>query len=113
MPQNSIWVPGPAAPLDLSPRGVWLGCWLGQADNVDHCKVTDYQGNVQFDEQFLPANGAAPVALERLHLKQIGTVELWTWVEEDKRNVPIVPLGDGTILVPARDVGVLRGRRAP
>jgi hypothetical protein len=86
MPQTSIWVPGPPAPLDLSLRGVWLGCWLDETKNVNHCKVTDYKGNAQFDEDFLPVNGHAPIAHEHLHLKQIGTLELWTWIEEDKRR---------------------------
>jgi hypothetical protein len=48
--------------------------------------VTDYKGNAQFDEDFLPVNGHAPIAHEHLHLKQIGTLELWTWIEEDKRR---------------------------
>jgi hypothetical protein len=42
--------------------------------------------------------------------KQIGTMDLWTWIQQDKREVPVVRLENGTVLVPTRDVDVLRSR---
>jgi len=112
MPPNAIWVPGPNAPLDRTPRGVWVGCWLDRVKNVNHCRVTDHGGRVEFDEDFVPVVGSGPVKEELLRLRSIGTMELWTWVEEDSRDVPVVRLVDGTILVPARDAEALRGRYA-
>jgi len=110
MPLNAIWMPGPNAPLDRTPRGVWLACWLNQAKSINRCKVADYKGSVQFEEDFLPVAGVAPVPSELLRPQPVGTMELWTWVEKDKRDVPVVRLENGTILVPARDLEVLRGR---
>jgi hypothetical protein len=110
MPQNAIWIPGPGAPLDRTPRGVWLACWLDRAKSTNRCKVADYKGNIQFDEDFLPIAGSSPIPSELLHLRQTGTMDLWTWVEKDSREVPIVRLENGVVLVPARDIEVLRKR---
>jgi hypothetical protein len=110
VPKNAKWIPGPPAPLDLSPRGVWLACWVDQSRNVNRCKVTDYKGNTQFDEAYVAVSGRGPVSNDRLHVKPITTMELWTWVKKDHRDVPIVRLEDGTILVPARDIDDLRAR---
>jgi hypothetical protein len=113
MPENAIWVPAPLSPLDLSRRGVWLGCRLDRSKNVNRCKLTDYAGSTELDEDFLPVTGAAAVGADRLHLKKVGTMELWTWSERDHRSVPIVHLEDGTILVPSRNLTELRARYAP
>lgn len=112
MPTASIWVPGPNAPLDLSPRGVWVGCWLDKAKNVNRCKVANFKGHVEFEEDFVPVNGGGPLPDAELNPKHIGTMELWTWVDEHKREVPIVRLKNGTILVPERDLAALRSRYA-
>lgn len=54
--------------------------------------------------------GIAAVSNELLRPQPVGTMELWTWVERDKRDVPVVRLENAAILVPARDLGVLRRR---
>jgi hypothetical protein len=113
MPRNAIWVPAPPAPLDLFPRGVWLGCWLDRERNVNRCKVTDYAGSSIFDEDFSPVIGPVPIAEEQLQLKEVGTMELWAYPEKDRRGVPIVRLKNGSILVPSRDVAELRARFVP
>jgi hypothetical protein len=78
--------------------------------NVDRCKVADYKGRIEFDEEFAPVTGGGPLADTELKPKQTGTMELWTWVEEHKRQVPVVRLENGTVLVPQRDVEFLRSR---
>jgi hypothetical protein len=112
MPEQSMWMPGPRAPLDLSARGVWVGCWLDQARLVDRCRVADYRGNIQFDEESVPLAGSPPVADTNLRLKRVGTMKLWTWVETERRQVPVVRLENGTVLVPTRDARVLQSRFA-
>lgn len=110
MPATSVWVPGPNAPLDFPPRGVWIGCWLEKTRNVNRCKVADYKGQVEFEEDFVSVTASGSIPDAELKLKQIGTMELWTWVEEHKREVPVIRLQNGTVLVPKRDVDALRIR---
>lgn len=112
MPATSIWVPGPNAPLDPSPRGVWVGCWLDKTRNVDHCKVANYKGHAEFDEDFASVADGPVIPDSELQLKQVGTMELWTWVEGHKREVPVIRLQNGTVLVPTRDAAALRNRYA-
>ncbi|MGH9582130.1 MAG: hypothetical protein ACRD4O_04250 [Bryobacteraceae bacterium] len=72
--------------------------------------MANYKGRIEFDEDFVPVTGSAPIPDAELKAKQIGTMELWTWVEEQKREVPIVRLENGAVLVPQRDIDVLRSR---
>src|ERR1700691_3001322 len=72
LPVAAIWVPAPSAPLDFSPRGYWLACWLDAARNVDRCKLTDYDGtNPKLEADYSPVSGPNPVPETRLHLKPL------------------------------------------
>jgi hypothetical protein len=110
MPQSSIWFPAPPSPLDFSPRGVWVACWFDKVRESDHCRLEDAKGHLVFDEDFTPVSTNVPVPDERLHLKKVDTMSLWTWVQRDERNVPVIRLEDGTILVPTRNLADLKGR---
>jgi hypothetical protein len=72
--------------------------------------VANYKGDIEFDEDFIAVNGGLPIPDAELKPKQIGTMELWTWVEEHKREVPVVRLENGMTLVPRREVDALRNR---
>jgi hypothetical protein len=108
LPTTAVWIPAPPAPLDFSPRGYWLACWLDHTRNVDRCKLTDYQGNPSFDEDYSPVVGTNPVPEDLLNLKNMGSSDLWAVVGQDL--VPIARLKDGTILVPTRNLAQLRPR---
>jgi hypothetical protein len=108
LPVAAVWVPAPPAPLDFSPRGYWLACWLNKSQNQDYCKVTDYKGTSDFEGDFSPVAGSNPIPDNDLHLKKVETGSLWAWSEQDQRTVPVVHLDDGTILVPMRNLAELR-----
>ena len=112
LPATAIWVPAPPAPLDFSPRGYWLACWLDATRNVNRCKVTDYKGrNPTFEADYSPLAGPSPVPETRLHLKPLeSTTELFVTVGEEMP--PIAQLEDGTVLVPTKDVSQFRKRYA-
>jgi hypothetical protein len=111
LPPTAIWIPAPPAPLDFSPRGYWLACWLDAARNVNRCKLTDYKGNPKFEADYSPTAGLDPVPEARLHLKSVSsTTELWVPVGQEM--VPVARLEDGTVLVPAQDLPQLRERYA-
>jgi hypothetical protein len=121
LPATAIWIPAPPAPLDFSPRGYWLACWLDVARNVNRCELTGYKGkDVTYfkgdpgfePEDYSPVTGPNPVPEARLHLQTVSsTMELWTKVGKDV--FLIVHLQDGTVLVPTEDLAQLRQRYAP
>jgi hypothetical protein len=113
LPVTAIWVPVPPVPLDFSPRGYWLACWLDTTRNVDRCKLTDYKGrNPEFEGDYAPVAGPNPVPEARLHLKPLeSTFQLFAPAGQDE--VPIAQLQDGTVLVPTKDLPQLRQRYAP
>jgi hypothetical protein len=112
LPATATWIPAPSTPLNFSPRGYWLACWLDATRNVNRCKLTDYKGNPEFEADYSPVTGPDPVPDDRLHLKPVSsTVELFTPVEQEL--VPIARLQDGTVLVPAQDLSQLRQRYTP
>lgn len=111
MPHAAIWVPAPPAPLDFSPRGYWLACWLDHNRNVNRCKLTDYKGHSNFEEDYSPVGGPNPVPENRLHMKAVDSTNLWAAIGQD--FVPVAHLEDGTILVPTRDVEKFRARNVP
>lgn len=109
-PAAAIWVPAPPAPLDFSPRGYWLACWLDATRNVDRCKLTDYKGrNPTFDADYSPVAGPDPVPETRMHLKPLkSTTELFVTVGEEMP--PVAQLEDGTVLVPTENLSQFRER---
>jgi hypothetical protein len=108
LPATAIWIPAPPAPLDFSPRGYWLACWLDTTRNVDRCKLADYKGSPSFEADYSPVTGPNPVAEDRLHLRSVNSEELWAPAGQEM--VPIVHLQDGTVLVPAENLTQLRDR---
>jgi hypothetical protein len=101
---TAVWVPAPPAPLDFSPRGYWLVCWLDGARNVDRCELTDYMGdNPSFVADYSPLAGQNPVPENRLHLRSVSSEELWAVAGQEM--FPIAHLQDGTVLVPTEDLG--------
>ena len=112
LPATAIWIPAPPAPLDFSPRGYWLACWLDGTRNVDRCKLTDYRGrNPKFEADYSPVTGPNPVPEDRLHLRAADPEDLWAVAGQEL--VPVAHLENGTVLVPTRDLSELRQRFAP
>jgi len=112
LPATAIWISAPPAPLDFSPRGYWLACWLDAARNVDRCELTDYKGHPGFEADYSPLAGPNPVPEIRLHLQTVSsTMGLWTKVDKDV--FLIVHLQDGTVLVPTEYLAQLRKSYAP
>ncbi len=108
LPPMAVWIPAPPAPLDFSPRGYWLACWLDGTRNVNRCELTDYKGNPSFEADYSPVTGPNPVPEDRLHLRPASSEELWAPAGQEL--VPIAHLQDGTVLVPTENLPQLRQR---
>jgi len=111
LPANAIWVPAPPVPFDLERRGDWLSCWVDRQQKVNRCRVSDCGGATKYEGDLLPLSGAGPIPEQRLRLKPVTTtMELWMWSDSAKRDVPIVRLTDGTVLLPANGYEELKRR---
>jgi hypothetical protein len=108
LPINATWVPGPNEGFALSKRGVWIGCWVDGEQN--RCLVTDYNGAPEYEGQFLPFSGIGPVSEGRLHLRSRNTMELWAWLDNGNKSVPVVHLDDGTVLLPVEGYQELKAK---
>jgi hypothetical protein len=107
LPVTSTWYPVPPTPLNFSPDGYWLACWVDHTRNVNRCKLTDYKGrNSEFETDYSPLGGSGPVPEDQLRLISGYTTDLFAAAGHD--FVPIARLKDGTILVPTHDLAEFR-----
>ena len=66
LPANAIYIETGGVPFKLrSTPGHWVGCWYDQNDRLNHCKVTNEIGNLEFEDVFLPYDGGAPASESR------------------------------------------------
>ncbi len=113
---TATWVPVPPTPLEFSPNGYWLACWLDPTRDADRCELTDYKGkevtyfkgDPGFEAtDYSPVTGPNPVPEARLHLLPVSsTFELFVVVGAEM--APIARLQDGTVLVPTQYLSQLR-----
>ncbi len=93
------------------PTGEWVACSLNPQRDADFCRVTDTHGTVIFQGDYLPLRSRTPVANPDLHPSADASVEkLWVRGPAESLLVPVIPLVNGTILVPADDSEALADR---
>lgn len=112
MPPGSIWIEAPAAPLDFSPRGYWLGCWTVAPQDANRCAVTDWRGQVKFEGAYKTLSGRSHVPSGKLRLEPVDTGELWIWSDTLHQLVPLARLENGQVLVPVHAWSELRKKLA-
>lgn len=101
LPANAIYIEIGVVPFKLrSTPGKWLGCWYSPTDQADHCKITDENGKLEFEDVFLPYAGQEPVPTSALALDSHRTGRLWTGSYEKGIRVPVIYLTNGQILLP-------------
>jgi hypothetical protein len=110
MPTGSIWIEAPAVPLEFSPRGWWMGCWVDARQNTNRCALSDWRGHVEFEDEYKPLTGQAPIPAAELDIWLMDSGRLWTWSEKMQKEIPV--LASGRILVPAEAWAELRSRLA-
>ena len=96
---NALYVVPNNLPLRFRQAGYWLECWFDQRENVDRCKLTDENGNVSFEDVFLPQSGHTPLPQSELVLKG-WTGDTWIQSCDKTVNVPVVYVKYGQSLVP-------------
>jgi hypothetical protein len=92
-----LWAPAVGFPGGLPRRGWWLACWENHGH--DHCRLSDIDGNTQYQGEFVPYGGKAPLSSDQLEIDTERTTEHKVWIGSEL--VPLVYLKNGEILVPA------------
>jgi hypothetical protein len=111
MPVNSRWILTGHVRDTNEKLGLWVGCW--KSAFVDHCRIADERGTVEYDGDMLPlAIHPAVVEDKDLQFAKIDPERLWIRGVHDDLPVPVLPLADGTQLVPVSDREGLQKRLA-
>lgn len=92
------------------PRGNWIACRADIRQSTDFCRVTDAHGTVIYQGAFLPVNSSRPVAAAQLKVATVDEKRLWVRGPAEAAPVPVIPLTNGAILVPAGDAYALADR---
>ena len=94
-------------------KGSWVACHPGVGGGESFCRVTDAKGAVIFQGAYLPVRNLHPVAAEGQRLAA-GTVR-WIHGPAEGAPVPVIPMTDGSLLVPRddRDAMLDRWNRFP
>ena len=101
LPTNAIYIESGIVPFKLkSTPGRWIGCWYDSSDKLDHCKVTNENGRLEFEDVFLPYEGEVAVSQSDLAFDVRRTRTVWTGSYENGILVPIIYLTNGQILLP-------------
>ena len=96
-PQGSVWFWAPFAPLDWSPRGYFVGCWLDGQRNVDRCQFAGYNSKVLRVGDYTTCDERSPISNQELKIRAAPESSLYN-----------VLLENGRILIP---ISVCEARR--
>ncbi len=102
MPENSRFIPTGYDLEHNERKGTWVSCNAGDGAGDQFCRVTDPHGAVIFEGHFLavresgslPNNGSAALANSSLG---------WVNGPVEGSPVPVIPMTDGSMLVPRDD----------
>ena len=89
-----------------------ISCHEEKLRKTDWCEVTDQKGTVLFKGDFLPVGTVHRAPQSELAIRPFDSVHGWVRGPSEALPVPVVPLKDGTLLVPAPDTFKLKKRWA-
>ena len=91
-------------------KGDWIACSTDSEQDADFCRVTDAQGQVVYQGDFLPLHSAIPIPADQLQVAPINADHLWVQGPAEEGPVPVIRLLNGSLLVPAADSYALADR---
>jgi hypothetical protein len=74
------------------------------------CRVTDPQGLVIYQGEFLPVDGSPPLSPDQLRVATSGNANIWVEGPFGEGPLPAIPLANGRVLVPGADAYALAAR---
>lgn len=112
MPADSQFVVSGYDLLHNEPKGDWIVCRPDLPEDANFCRVTDSHGVVIFQGDFLPVSGSRAVPPARLRVASPDLDRMFVRGPAEGGLVPVIPLADGQLLVPAADSAALADRWA-
>lgn len=107
MPENSVWIEGPALPFQFQYRGVWLGCRRTVHAEIQ-CEDSEWNGKTLYRDGYVPYDDPKrPVEDSELHLSIVDWSRVWAGFKGGEL-IPLVRLENGTVLLPASDYEAAR-----
>ena len=107
---NAVFIPAGYNPADNEMKGEWIACNNHPEEGTVHCRVTDGQGTVIFQGEFLPLDGSPAMPSDQLRIATSGKADIWVEGPTEAGPVPVIPLANGELLVPSDDVYALTVR---
>jgi hypothetical protein len=104
MPSDAHFIPT-GYDLDHNERkGTWVSCRQDASATAAFCRITDGHGMVIYQGVFLPVRDSQYGSSSDPLSLRVGNEEL-RWVEgpAEAMSVPLIPMSDGSLLVPAAD----------
>ncbi len=94
---NAVFLWAPHVGFPGPRRGWWLSC----SDDAGHnrCKLSDVDGNTEYEGEFLPYGDNGPVPADQLKIDTEKTSDNKVWI--GSALVPLVFLQNGRVLIPA------------
>ena len=109
MPEDARFLPSGYDLAHNERQGSWVSCDLGVRAGSRHCRVADAQGTVIFDGDFLPVRGSLSSSGSSGEMLAQGRLGFVIGPFEGY-PVPVIPMTDGSMLVPRVDRDSLIGR---
>ncbi|SFS20672.1 hypothetical protein SAMN05421771_3757 [Granulicella pectinivorans] len=103
MPSDSTFIPGKFDYLKLHTRGEWVSCHSDVKSPTDWCRIANQSGDVIFEGKFLPVGMDKPLVDSQIHITSYNIDHHMVTGPTESFEVPVIPLEDGELLVPATD----------
>lgn len=110
MPPGSSFLPSGYDVNSNEQEGNWISCRVDVPERANWCRVADAKGVVVFEGNFLPIQGRRAIPEEQLEIAIVNPTRLWIHGPAEGIPVPVIPLRNGVLLVPAGDQELLLDR---
>lgn len=110
MPKDAKFIAGNFEYLHMRTRGEWVSCHSDIKSPTDWCRIADQSGAVLFEGKFLPVGKDKPLPDSQIKIATYNIDNHWVLGPTETFKVPVVPLEDGTVLVPSTDTHSLAAR---
>lgn len=109
MPKDARFMPTGYDLAHNERKGTWVAC-QPDGSGTTFCRVTDAQGMVIFQGDYLPVRDSHSVADGGDEINATSSTLRWVEGPFEGAPVPIIPMSDGSWLVPIADRDALVGR---
>ena len=94
------------------PEGEWVACGQDAEQNTNFCRVSDARGIIVYQGDFLPLRAQGPLPTDQLEVATLRDAKFWVKSPSQAAPIPVIPLRNGQVLVPAGDREALVDRWA-